>query len=167
MNYVAILLITLHIGTTATMGCNDTTGSEGSDTESDSDTMLVDDSESDSESDIDTEVPVNFMDIPADNENIQYAGRIDFSDPAAPSFAFPGISIKIKFTGRAIGMRLTDAGSTVTSNYYGVIVDDGELVEIEVSPDVEVYELANDLADGEHTVEVFKLGEAAPGGCQG
>jgi hypothetical protein len=37
--------------------------------------------------------------IPADNINIQYTGRIDFTDPEKPRFWSPGVYIKARYHG--------------------------------------------------------------------
>jgi len=56
--------------------------------------------------------------IPADNPSIQYYGRWDFSDPLHPKYSWPGVYIVAQFTGRSIGIRISDG-----INYYNVYID--------------------------------------------
>ncbi len=145
---------------------SDSDGDTDSDTDSDSDgdTDSDTDADSDSDSDTDTDSEVVFpamVDVAPDQNDIIYTGRVDFSDPTAPGFAFPGISIRMKFTGTAVGFRLADNGTAASPNFYYVIVDDGQPIEVQVSPDEEVYDVAADLDDGEHTVELYKLNESS------
>ncbi len=89
-----------------------------------------------------------------DNPMIQYSGRIDFSDPKAPRFDWPGVSILVKFKGKSIGFLLEDGG-----NDYDVKVD-GKPEKVWVTqPDHNLYTLAG-LANGEHTVQIVKRTEA-------
>jgi hypothetical protein len=44
--------------------------------------------------------------IPADHPDIFYSGRVDCSNPAAPAFAYPGVSIRARFEGDAVDMLL-------------------------------------------------------------
>ena len=46
--------------------------------------------------------------IPADNPNIQYFGRWDFTHPLAPSHSWPGVYVYAEFEGTSIGIRLND-----------------------------------------------------------
>lgn len=41
--------------------------------------------------------------IEADDKNISYMGRVDFSDPKAPLIIFAGSNITIRFKGTAVG----------------------------------------------------------------
>src|SRR5882757_4527132 len=44
----------------------------------------------------------------ANNPNIQYFGRVDFSNPLKPRFWSPGVYIRIKFKGPACDLILND-----------------------------------------------------------
>lgn len=101
--------------------------------------------------------------IPPNHPDIFYMGRVDCADPEAPAFAFPGVSIRIRFEGTAVDMLFRDNGNASHINYYNIIIDDGEPEVLEMSPDQERYELARGLEDGEHTLEVFKRVESLPG----
>jgi lysophospholipase L1-like esterase len=56
--------------------------------------------------------------IDADNPNIQYYGRFDFSNPKKVVFDWPGVRISAKFEGTSCIVRLNDE-----SNEYSVVVD--------------------------------------------
>ncbi|MBX9850291.1 MAG: hypothetical protein K2X86_00865 [Cytophagaceae bacterium] len=101
----------------------------------------------------------------ADNSNIQYSGRIDFSNPKKPAFSFPGVSIKAKFQGTAIDVLIKDYGmGTVTStNYYNILIDGSLYTVLKVRSADTLYPVVRNLADGEHTIEVFKRTESSVG----
>lgn len=99
---------------------------------------------------------------------LSYGGRVDCNASGGPIWAFVGGSVRVRFRGSALGIRLKDfGGGTQTTNYYDVSVDGGAPRLLEVSSVQEAYELAVGLPDGEHEVELFKRVEAAPGGRPG
>lgn len=86
--------------------------------------------------------------ITADNPDIQYSGRWDFSDPLNPRHSWPGIFVVATFDGDTIGVRMRD-----TINYYDVYID-GKLRGIfhgDMPGDAD-YILADDLRDTIHTL---------------
>jgi lysophospholipase L1-like esterase len=105
------------------------------------------------------------LEIPANHPDIFYMGRIDCSDPLAPSFAYPGASIRVRFSGNRLDLKLKDFGdSTPTgTNYYGVRVDQTPTFALAVSGNQQSYTLAQDLPPGEHEVEIFKRTESNHG----
>lgn len=97
---------------------------------------------------------------------IRYTGRVDFSDPEAPFFSFPGVSIRVKFTGTQLRVQLDDNAlrqDVDTTNYFNVIVDGGEPVLLKTTPEQKEYVLAEELDAGEHEVELFKRSESSHG----
>jgi hypothetical protein len=56
--------------------------------------------------------------IPANDPNIRYCGRWDFSDPLHPRHSWPGVFIETVFTGDTIGIWMDDS-----VNYYDVYID--------------------------------------------
>lgn len=100
---------------------------------------------------------------------LSYGGRVDCNAPAGPSWGFVGANVRVRFQGRGLAVRLKDHGSGTpqTTNFYDVSVDGAVPRVLEVSPSQETYELAIGLPEGEHEVELFKRGEAAPGGNPG
>jgi lysophospholipase L1-like esterase len=101
----------------------------------------------------------------AENPNIQYTGRIDFSDTKAPTFWFPGISIKANFEGPSIDVVIKDyaLGGAQTTNYYTVLIDNAVYKVIEVNATDTLYRVARNLSDAVHSIEIFKRTEAQVG----
>jgi lysophospholipase L1-like esterase len=101
------------------------------------------------------------VDVPPNDPNIFYMGRVA-CDPAGPSFAFPAATLRVRFQGDALDLRLRDSGTgTATStNYYDVSIDGGEPTRLAVAPANQLYPLARDLSAGEHTAEIVKRVES-------
>jgi len=103
--------------------------------------------------------------IPPNNSNIQYIGRIDFSNPMKPLYANPGVSIKAKFQGTSIGILMEElgAGGSSNTNHLNAIIDGGSPIVLALSRNQRTYNIANNLSNGEHTIEIFKRTEAFVG----
>ncbi len=101
--------------------------------------------------------------ITADNKNIEYTGRIDFSDVLAPKFSFSGVSIRANFTGTTIAAILND---DTGDNYFNVIIDGKVTSVIHVTKGQKIYELGNGLEDTNHEIELFKRTELTFGKTQ-
>jgi lysophospholipase L1-like esterase len=99
--------------------------------------------------------------IPADDANIHYYGRFDFSDPKAPRFNWSGTTIEFAVTGTAtVGMQMADG-----VGYYDVEVD-GALQAPPVNANsaaAKRYDLASGLAAGTHVIRVIRRNEPYPG----
>jgi len=89
-----------------------------------------------------------------DSPLIQYSGRIDFSDPKAPRFDWPGVSITARFKGNSIGFFLEDGG-----NDYDVQLDGKAAAVWVTQPDHNLYTLSG-FSNGEHILRVVKRTEA-------
>ena len=104
--------------------------------------------------------------VPATNNNIQYMGRIDFSNPQQPTYIYPGVSIKAKFNGTKIIAKIHDYGdgSDARGNFYKIFID-GQIVieQLKVSNGAFNYLLASGLSASDHTVEIMKITEGASG----
>jgi lysophospholipase L1-like esterase len=107
--------------------------------------------------------------VPATHPRISYTGRVDCQAPGGPMLGYVGASVRVRFSGTGLDLRLKDHGSGTpeTTNYYDVSVDGAEPTLLEVSAQQERYLLAANLPAGEHQVELFKRVEAAPGGRSG
>ena len=104
--------------------------------------------------------------LPSD-PNILYMGRIDFSNPDKPLFAFPNVTIKAKFEGTSLNLLLKDYnGSDFTNNYFESITDGGTPVKFLVTSGQQTYPIAKNLSDGAHTVDIIKVTESYNGECQ-
>ncbi len=106
--------------------------------------------------------------IPANDSNFIYFGRIDFSKPAAPRFAYTGVSIRFRFEGATCVLHLKnnsiaqDTYHNFYKNYYTVVVDNEKPRLIAVSNEDETIKLKS-LSKGIHEVLVFKRTEAMVG----
>lgn len=105
-----------------------------------------------------------FAFIPADNENIQYTGRIDFTDPKKPRFWAPGVYISAKFKGSYCEIVINDevlGGENY--NYLEVIVDGGLPSRIQTTEKLNSIVVAEGLSSGEHTITICKNTESSIG----
>jgi lysophospholipase L1-like esterase len=105
------------------------------------------------------------VEVPPNHPHIFTMGRIDCRDPAALAFAFPGVSLRARFEGDALDLRLEDfgGGTEQDTNYYDVIIDDGPPALLEARPGTHIYELARQLGPGPHDVEIVKRVESNHG----
>ena len=104
--------------------------------------------------------------LTADDNQIQYSGRIDFSDPLQPRYSFPGVSIKAKFSGTGVKAIIEDEGTDgpSTTNYYKIFLDNEiHLAQLKIQSGQKSYLLASGLTQGEHVVEIMKITEGASG----
>jgi lysophospholipase L1-like esterase len=101
------------------------------------------------------------VDVPPADPNIFYLGRVA-CDATGPAFAFPAVSVRVRFQGDALDLRLRDSGTgTATStNYYDVSIDGGEPTRLDVTAGDQVYPLARDLGPGEHGAQIVKRVES-------
>ena len=94
--------------------------------------------------------------IPANDSRIEYTGRIDFANPLAPKFSYSGISIRVNFKGTAISALLDDDKG---QNYYNIILDDSIITILKIEKEKRKYDIAFDLKDTIHEIEIFKRTE--------
>ena len=96
--------------------------------------------------------------IDADNPNIQYVGRFDFSNPKKVKFDWPGVYISANFEGTTCAVRLNDH-----KNEYAVVIDQSapKLLTTDTSS---IYQVASGLTDSiPHTIKIVKRTEAFVG----
>lgn len=98
--------------------------------------------------------------VSADSPLITYTGRIQYSDPKSPRFAFPGIQIEAAFDGTGLDAIFKESGNR---NWYDVSIDGAEPVAMQSEKGVKVHELARGLPSGRHTVKIYKRTEASCG----
>jgi hypothetical protein len=104
---------------------------------------------------------ITFRTVEADDaEHLLYSGRIDFTDPKAPTFSAPGVLVSAKFTGVSVSVLLGDAFKGI--NYANVVVD-GTPYKVRPERSRDEYLVVSDLSYGEHTVELSKRTEASQG----
>jgi hypothetical protein len=101
--------------------------------------------------------------IAPDNPGIRYIGRFEMKDPKKPRFSWAGSSFAFCFQGKALNLLMQDecgggpnklGGNT--NNYFSVVIDDKEPLELSLEKGRTVYRVAEGLADGAHTVTVFR-----------
>jgi lysophospholipase L1-like esterase len=102
--------------------------------------------------------------VNASDPNIQYFGRIDFSDPAVAVYAAPGVTVTARFRGDAISALLGDEFRYGSERSFHDVIVDGQLTR-QIAPEggVGEYELASGLTPGEHTVSIVKRTQAMLG----
>lgn len=93
--------------------------------------------------------------IPADHSSVQYTGRFDFTDPLNPVFMYSGCMIRTGFTGTSLSIKLTDDS---LRNWFTVKIDDS-LFTFKADDANGIYQLAKNLKNTQHTVEVSRRTE--------
>jgi hypothetical protein len=92
--------------------------------------------------------------ISADNKNISYIGRFDFSDIKKPFFMYSGSTIRTVFKGTSVDLVMDDSHK----NWFNVILDDS-LFTIKTDREDNIYPLAKKLKNGKHTLEIIRRTE--------
>jgi lysophospholipase L1-like esterase len=107
---------------------------------------------------------LTWVTVPASDARLQYTGR-RYSSGAGVVFSHPGVTIRARFWGDAVRMRLNDSGlgGDVGTNYFDVSLDEGPPKLLAVRSGESTYELASGLAPGLHTVEILKRTESSVG----
>jgi lysophospholipase L1-like esterase len=102
----------------------------------------------------------------ADDANIQYTGRIDFTNAKLPRFALGATSMTARFEGTGVSVTLEDEHRYGKwRNYYDAIVDGVVVAKIQISDDVSMttYEVASNLPASTHQVTIVKRTEPNAG----
>jgi lysophospholipase L1-like esterase len=93
----------------------------------------------------------------ADNTNIQYVGRIDFSDPQKPRIWAPGVYITARFKGANCEILVNDeVASSNNHNYLEIIIDGKNPYRIKLTDKTNVIKAPEGLADTVHTIMICK-----------
>ncbi len=98
--------------------------------------------------------------IAANDPNIKYVGRIDYTNPAIPKFSAPGVYFKAMFTGTFLDVFINDENSM---NYVQVVIDTLAPVRILMNQGLNHYNVASGLSSGNHTVLICKETESGVG----
>lgn len=99
----------------------------------------------------------------ADHKNIQYTGRIDFSDTKKPRFWASGVYIQAKFKGTFCEILINDQEQDNMHNYLMVAIDNNTPFKIKTTSASNTLTVAEGLAPGEHTITVCKNTESLVG----
>jgi lysophospholipase L1-like esterase len=102
--------------------------------------------------------------VPASDARLQYTGR-RYSSEAGVVFSHPGVTIRARFWGDAVRMRLQDfgLGDETSTNFFNVRLDGRPPTRLEVRSSQTTYVLAEGLPVGLHTVELVKRTESSVG----
>ena len=92
--------------------------------------------------------------VDADNANIRYEGRVNFTDATAPSMGYPGTSINACFTGTSIALKMKPG-----SGYFMVGIDDKDFHKIYFGETDSVITVATGLTPGRHTIKAMLVNE--------
>lgn len=100
--------------------------------------------------------------IEADDTNVQYTGRVDFSNVKLPKFALGATSITARFKGVGVSALIKDEHRYgMWRNYYDAVIDGAVVSKIRINDDAAMFEypIAADLPYGEHEVTIVKRTE--------
>lgn len=102
------------------------------------------------------ELPKGKKLITPEDPALEYMGRIDFDDPASPLFIWVGSNVTTRFRGTSAAVVLRNI-KFQEETHFGVVID-GVFRKIffENSSEDELYTLAEDLEDTEHTLTLIK-----------
>ena len=100
--------------------------------------------------------------VSPDDPNIQYVGRVDYTDAKAPKITWPASEVNLKFEGVSLQVTLDDEKG---KNRFNVFIDgDTEApMLLEVEQGEKTYTLAEGLSEGTHTVSLHKRSEGSNG----
>ncbi len=97
--------------------------------------------------------------IGANDPHIQYVGRFDMTNPAAPGFDWSYSTIRAKFQGTSCSVKLDGPGK-----YFDVFIDGVKTDPIiSSSHGLQTFPVASGLSDAEHTVTLRRRVEANAG----
>ncbi len=93
--------------------------------------------------------------INAENENIIFHGRIDFSNPQLPKLFWPGSGFTLWFEGTSIEVVLDDLEG---DNYYNAIIDDdfNSRITIDCIKGTKSYVISKNLTPGVHKLQLLR-----------
>ncbi len=99
--------------------------------------------------------------FPADNQLIQYTGRIDFTNKKLPRYWQPGVYAKARFAGTYCNVILNDEMLWGKNhNYLEIVIDDTILYRLQTKGKRDTIRVAKDLSNDIHTILIAKNTEA-------
>lgn len=98
----------------------------------------------------------SLLTVLATNPNIEYSGRIDFSQKNAPKFSYSGVSIRASIDASTASVTLNDEKG---ENYFAVIIDKVYTGKLKTQKGKATYQLAQFETKGIHEVEIVKITE--------
>jgi hypothetical protein len=94
---------------------------------------------------------------------VQIIGRVADGDPSGPALGWPGSRVIARFRGTAVSVRLDETPHLDGPSEWDVAVDGRWLPKIVLEPGPHTYDLARDLPEGPHQVELYKRSEGQNG----
>ena len=92
--------------------------------------------------------------IPADHPDLQYTGRIDFSDKKAPEFSWAGTSVWTRFTGTSLKVKFHEKGAGMYYVFIDGDHDDGHVIKCDEGE--KTYNVATGLENKTHNLLIYK-----------
>ncbi len=99
----------------------------------------------------------------ANNPEIRYFGRIDFSNPLLPRFWQPGTYLEARFQGTSCGFIVEDEMKGNTHNYLEIAVDDTLLYRVKLQESIDTIFAVRGLREGPHRILICKNTETLCG----
>lgn len=96
------------------------------------------------------------MSVLATNPDIEYNGRIDFSEPEAPQFSYSGVSIRASIDASSASVILNDEKG---ENYFAIIIDKEYVGKLKAIKGKNTYPIAEFGTKGIHEIEIVKITE--------
>lgn len=109
--------------------------------------------------------PVDWSDHAASDARLSYLGRMDFSEPEAPRYAFPGVTVRFLCDCDGVDVRFEDEGTggEQHTNFIDVRVDGESVATVALAPGVQLHPGVRGLPPGRHLIELVKRTEAHAG----
>lgn len=100
----------------------------------------------------------------ANNPNINYVGRVEFSNPSVARFWNPGVYIRFDYQGDSCEIIIKDELPWSRShNYITIIIDDQKEERIQLAEKINNITIGKNLEDGVHHVTICKSTESGIG----
>ena len=103
------------------------------------------------------------MHFSANNPNIEYFGRIDFTNPEKPILSGPGSYFRLRFKGTSCEVLLRDEHLYGQHNYISIELDGSYKGRVALDSTKQKYLVVNNLPDSIHTLLICKATEAGIG----
>lgn len=96
---------------------------------------------------------------------VEYIGRVDWTDSAAPRIGWAGTKVVVRFEGTALSIEIDDEETSDGGSHYDVNVD-GKSTTLALVDGAKTYEIAKGLPAGTHVVTLTRRTEPQVGVSQ-